>query len=71
MNVEVKVEDGPDELYLRGLATLELFLPNGRELSFRTGVERVRNSRFVSGATRHDGLVEVELRWPLFAVDRP
>ena len=60
-----KVEDGPDELYIRGMGTLSAFGPGGWEFSMGVGVERVSDSLFEAGATRHDSIVELGFRLPL------
>ena len=60
-----KVEDGPDELYSRGLGKIRVFGPKGREFSAGLGVERVSDSFFQAGAVRYDTIVEVQARVPL------
>jgi hypothetical protein len=60
-----KVEDLPDELYLRALSTLSVFGQDGREFSLGIGVERVSDSLFRRGATRYDGIVELKARLPI------
>ncbi|MDX1494393.1 MAG: capsule assembly Wzi family protein [Longimicrobiales bacterium] len=67
LDVMVKVEDRPDELYLRALASVAFYAEGGRELEVEAGLARVTDSRFQAGATRHDALLRVQARVPLLA----
>ncbi|MDH3271731.1 MAG: capsule assembly Wzi family protein [Gemmatimonadota bacterium] len=64
-----KVDDRPDELYLRGLASVRAFGDGGRELVVGIGLARVSDSRFVEGAVRHDGILEISGRVPILSRD--
>lgn len=65
INLWEKIEDRPDELYIRGLGTLSAFGQDGRELTISIGVERVSDSFFEAGATRYNRIVEIGVRLPI------
>lgn len=65
IDVFAKTDNLPDELYLRGIAAINLFGTDGRELRIGAGVERVSDSLFEDGSVRFGGLVEVSARLPL------
>lgn len=65
LDVLEKVDDRPDELYLRALASLQAFVGGGAEITLRVGMARVSDSRFQAGAVRHDAIVEIGGRLPL------
>lgn len=64
-DVFVKIDDRPDEFYLRGLVTLTAYAEDGREVSVGVGLARVTDSRFQAGATRYDNIFQVTGRIPL------
>lgn len=65
LDVLRKIDDRPDELYLRGLASVRVFGEDGRELTLRAGLARISDSRFQAGAVRHDAILEVSGRVPI------
>jgi len=65
IDVWEKVEDGPDELSVRGLGGFSTFDTNGRELSLVIGLEQVSDSFFVAAATRLNAILQVGAVLPL------
>ncbi len=65
LDVLEKIDDRPDEFYLRGLISITAYADDGREFSVGVGLARVTDSRFQNGATRHDGVVRVRAAVPL------
>lgn len=60
-----KIEDRPDELYARAVATMTRYMDNGAELTLRFGGQRVTDSRFQQGDVRYDAIGEIGARLPL------
>ncbi|MDX1647382.1 MAG: capsule assembly Wzi family protein [Longimicrobiales bacterium] len=60
-----KIEDGPDELYLRSVVSLRTHLDGGADVMLTVGGQRVSDSRFIDGAIRWDSLLELGLGIPV------